>query len=100
MLSGNAISPMTGQDHISQMKVPSARSYGNINSQAHLMTSLLDRAGAAVQVEDTRAHWKDERERLQAGQAEARLQASQRLTDLTEQYNRCSLRSSDGSAWK
>lgn len=42
----------------------------------------------AVQVEKTKAVWKDERERLQAAAADARLQASQRLTDLTEHYSR------------
>lgn len=42
----------------------------------------------AVQMERTRAEWKDERERLQAAVADAKLQASQRLTDLTEHYGR------------
>ena len=41
-----------------------------------------------MQIERTRAEWKDERERLQAAVADAKLQASQRLTDLTEHSSR------------
>ncbi|KAK9844497.1 hypothetical protein WJX74_003246 [Apatococcus lobatus] len=49
-------------------------------------------------VERTKAEWKDERERLQVAAADAKLQASQRLTDLTEHYSRAARQQAEDHA--